>query len=251
MLYSEDRPFDHPILDNPPWGRREVMKAALLIFVGGVVLIVLASVFLFLSETDPAAVGGLSSPLLFGVASGLYLLVLLAVYLFAVRRANGSWKLLGMRGFDWRWWPALVPIFFAQMAGMALINTLFVPLFTGAEFENPQIEAITAGMSLSPRDLVLLLLLIAVVAPVAEELFFRGMLYPVLRRRWGVGWGIVLNAVIFALVHFIPLLLPGLFYIGLLLAWVRERSGSVIPCIVLHAIQNGLVVIGIFALVAT
>jgi uncharacterized protein len=248
MINSGDLSLDQPSVAGPPWGRRDVMKAALLIFVGGLVLIVLASVLLFLLDTDPTTVGGLSSPLLFGVAAGLYLLVLLAVYLFAVRRADGSWAPLGVRGFDWRWWPALAPIFFVQLAGMGIINTLIVPLFTGAEFENPQIDAITGGLSLSPRDLVLLLLLIAVVAPVAEELFFRGMLYPVLRRRWGPGWAIFLNAALFALVHFIPLLLPGLFYIGLVLAWVRERSGSVIPCIILHAIQNGLVVIGIFAL---
>jgi uncharacterized protein len=249
MINPGDLSLEQPDAEGPPWGRRDVLKAALLIFVGGLVLVVLASVLLFLLEADPTDVGGLSSPLLFGVAAGLYLLVILAVYLFAVRRANGSWTALGVRGFDWRWWLALAPIFFVQLAGMAVINTLIVPLFTGAEFENPQIEAITGGLSLSPRDLLLLLLLIAVVAPVAEELFFRGMLYPVLRRRWGAGWAVVLNAALFALVHFIPLLLPGLFYIGLVLAWVRERSGSVIPCIVLHAIQNGLVVIGIYALV--
>jgi hypothetical protein len=114
MINSGDLAPDQPIAAGPPWGRRDLMKAALLIFAGGLVLIVLASVLLFLLGTDPTTVGGLSSPLLFGVAAGLYLLVLLAVYLFAVRRANGSWAPLGVQGFDWRWWPALAPIFFVQ-----------------------------------------------------------------------------------------------------------------------------------------
>jgi membrane protease YdiL (CAAX protease family) len=82
---------------------------------------------------------------------------------------------------------------------------------------------------------------------VAEELFFRGMIYPVMRRRWSAGWAIVLNAGVFALVHFIPLLMPSLFYVGLLLAWVRERSNSVIPGILMHMLQNTIVTFGIYA----
>jgi uncharacterized protein len=52
---------------------------------------------------------------------------------------------------------------------------------------------------------------------------------------------------LFALVHFIPILIPGLFWVGFVLAWVRERSGSIVPGIVLHALQNGLVVWAIYA----
>jgi membrane protease YdiL (CAAX protease family) len=101
-------------------------------------------------------------------------------------------------------------------------------------------------MRLTPRDLIFLLLLIAVIAPIAEELFFRGMLYPVLRQRWSAPWAIGINALLFALVHFIPLLLPALFFIGLILAWVRERTQSIVPGILLHAMQNGLVVVAVY-----
>ena len=130
---------------------------------------------------------------------------------------------------------------------MSLVNLLFVLPFTGGEFENPQVEALTGGSALSLRDLGLLLILVAVIAPIAEELFFRGMLYPVLRRRWSPQVAIVANGFLFALIHFIPILIPGLFFVGIVLAWVRERSNSLIPCMLIHALQNAVVLFGIYA----
>lgn len=230
---------------DPPWGRAELLKAAALIIGGSFVLLVATGVYA--ATAGLTVSGGLSSPLLFIAGIGIYALVLLSVYAFAVRRPQSSWALLGVRSFAQWWWPALFVIFTVQMAGMTLINTALTPLLAGGEFENPQVEAITGGIELSAGDLVALLILIAVVTPIAEELFFRGMLYPVLRRRWGIGWAITLNALLFALLHFIPLLIPGLFFVGLILCWVRERSGSVIPGIILHACQNGVVVLAIYA----
>ncbi|HMN28216.1 MAG TPA: type II CAAX endopeptidase family protein [Caldilineaceae bacterium] len=249
-------PFDEPLElvgapDEPkkglPWGWAELIKAALLIVLGVVLLGIGTVVIARLLRVDPESVAGMSSPLLFGMGVGIYLVVVLAVYLFAVRRPNSSWQLVGVRAFDPRWWWGIIIIFPLQMMGMALINTLLVPLVTGAEFENPQVDAITGGLSMDVGDLLLLLLLIAVIAPIAEELFFRGMVYPVMREHWRPTWAIILNAALFSLVHFIPILLPGLFLVGLILAWVRERSGSLIPGILLHMAQNGLVVLALFA----
>jgi len=227
-----------------------LFKAVLFIIVGGILLMVGSGVYFAFSgaaETmDPDRPPSMSSPLLFTIGTGLYLIILLAVYLFAVRQPGSSWAELGVRRTDGRWFAAAFGLLFVQFAGMALINLYIIPLFTGSAFENPQAEQITGGLALSPTDLLLLLLLIAVVAPIVEELFFRGMLYPVMRRRWGVPWAIGLNALAFALIHFIPLLIPALFFVGLVLAWVRQRSNSVLPGIFLHALQNGLVVYAIY-----
>jgi membrane protease YdiL (CAAX protease family) len=246
MIESVDRAHMPPQPAPVPWMMGDVLRAVIFLFIGMVGLGLVAALLVRLMAVDPATVGGMSSPLLFGLGVGAYLLVLLAVYLFAVRRPNSSWQALGVRPFGRGWWPALAVIFPLQLAALGLVNTLLAPFITGGEFENPQVEVITGGMSLDAGDLILLLFLIAGLAPIAEELFFRGMLYPLLRQRWGPGWGIVLNAAIFALIHFIPVLLPGLFVIGLVLSWVRERSDSVIPGILLHAAQNGLVVVGLY-----
>jgi uncharacterized protein len=246
MMVSPEELTISPSPENPPWGRRELLKAVLLIVLGSLLLLVLVGVGMAVLEMDPATAGGMSSPLLFGAGVGIYGLVIVAVYWFAVRRTGGSWSLVGVHSFEGRWWRALPFLFVVQMAAMIMINLAVATWFTGGEFENPQVEAITGGVGLSMTDLVLLLFLVAGVAPVAEELFFRGMLYPVMRRRWGSVAAVVLNALLFALIHYFPILLPGLFTSGLIFAWVRERSGSIIPSIVLHSLQNGFAVMGIY-----
>ncbi|MCX6049256.1 MAG: type II CAAX endopeptidase family protein [Chloroflexi bacterium] len=232
---------------DPPWGWWEIGKALLLIIVGVIILSLIVVGISFIIHTDLGRTPKLSSLPLFVIATGIYGIVVLAIYWFAVRRAGSSWMQVGLRPFAW-WWVPLAPILtFAQFLGMFVINTQLVLRFTGKAFENPQIENITGGMRLTPTDLVLLLLLVAVVAPIAEELLFRGLVYPVLRRSWGVTFAIILSALLFGLAHVIPVLIPGLFFVGLILAWVRERSGSVIPGMLIHALQNGIIIIAIYA----
>lgn len=101
---------------------------------------------------------------------------------------------------------------------------------------------------LSLWEYLLLMVVLAIAAPVAEELLFRGMIYPLLRRNLGVTAAVVLSAGLFAAVHVVLILLPALFVIGVVLALVRERSRSLWPCIALHALQNGSVVTLLFVL---
>ncbi len=249
MTNFELQPVAPPTL--PPlafWGWREIIKATLFMVGGTILVFVGLAGVLVATGLNEAATAKMSSAPIFLAVTAIYGFVILGVYLFAVRRPGSSWAQVGVRPFA-GWWVALAPLLTAvQLTGMALINVGIIQPLMGEAFENPQIEAITGGLSLTPGDLVLLLILVAVIAPIAEELFFRGMLYPVLRRRWGVGVAVVVNALVFAVIHVIPILIPGLFFVGLILAWVRERSGSVLPTILMHMIQNGVVMIGIYAI---
>lgn len=258
--FPEQPPTETPPPATPlPWGWREVGKAVLLIIIGslvvgaGVIAIAMATNSLptqgqeMTTTNLPTQGQGMAAAPFFWLGALIYGVVILAVYLFAVRRAGGDWSALGFRGFS-HWWIVLAPVLtLVQLLGMSLVNIVFVLPFTGGEFENPQVEALTGGSALSMRDLGLLLILVAVIAPIAEEIFFRGMLYPVLRRRWAPAMAITINGFLFALIHFIPILLPGLFLVGIVLAWVRERSGSLIPCMLVHALQNAVVLFSIYA----
>jgi uncharacterized protein len=80
-------------------------------------------------------------------------------------------------------------------------------------------------------------------APLVEELFFRGFLYPVLARRLGIAMGVVLTALGFALVHasqlasaWAPLLI--LFMVGLAFTLVRVLTGNVAPGFLMHVGYN-------------
>lgn len=235
-----------------PWRWHDVGKTVLLIMVGTILFSMISLGMMIATGTIPDENAGMATAPLFAVGVGIYALVILGVYLFAVRRVQSDvanrWALLGWRAFEQKWIWALPLLVFVQFMGMAVANLLLVLPFVDGNYENPQIEAITGGGALSGTDLWLLMILIAVVAPMAEELFFRGMLYPLLRQRWAVWPAILVNGLLFSLIHILPPLLPGLFLVGVVLAWVREKSGSIIPCILLHALQNGIVLWSIYQL---
>lgn len=90
---------------------------------------------------------------------------------------------------------------------------------------------------------------IAIMAPIAEEMVFRGAIMRASEHTWigkrmiaanGVNWGtIIFTSLLFAAVHGNPAQMPHAFLIGLLLGWLAYRTGSIIPGILLHFINNG------------
>jgi membrane protease YdiL (CAAX protease family) len=93
---------------------------------------------------------------------------------------------------------------------------------------------------------VLAAIVVAVLAPIGEEVFFRGFLYSGLKKRWGVTAGIVASAGIFAVFHITPLLYLPMFLIGATLAIVFEYRGSLAPNILLHALNNLVALLALY-----
>jgi membrane protease YdiL (CAAX protease family) len=85
--------------------------------------------------------------------------------------------------------------------------------------------------------------LVCLAAPLAEELFFRGFLFPLLSGRIGVIWGMVATGGIFSLVHATgsPVeALIVLFVLGVGLCALAYLTRSLLPCVGLHALNNAL-----------
>jgi membrane protease YdiL (CAAX protease family) len=79
-----------------------------------------------------------------------------------------------------------------------------------------------------------------VLAPLFEETLFRGVLLPVLGQRWGAMPGLAASALIFAMAHLsLGELVPRL-VLGVGLGWLRLRTGRLAPCVLMHALWNGL-----------
>jgi membrane protease YdiL (CAAX protease family) len=83
---------------------------------------------------------------------------------------------------------------------------------------------------------------IALFVPIVEESICRGIGFTLLRR-WGDGVAVVGTAVAFALAHGAVLDLPWVLVTGLGLGYLRARTGSLYPCIALHATVNGIAVL--------
>jgi membrane protease YdiL (CAAX protease family) len=94
------------------------------------------------------------------------------------------------------------------------------------------------GALQTPASIAWLIVLICVVVPIGEEIFFRGFVFGGLRARWGVPAAAAASAVFFAAVHL--QLVHGLpiFLLGVLLALAYQRTGSLVPAIVAHALNN-------------
>ena len=93
---------------------------------------------------------------------------------------------------------------------------------------------------LTSQPLVLLLLALGVVAPLTEELLFRGLVLPGLTRRYGFPIALISSSLLFGLFHLNPWQALPAALAGLYLGWLRHRTGGVGHSMLAHAVFNGL-----------
>lgn len=86
---------------------------------------------------------------------------------------------------------------------------------------------------------------VAVVAPIVEELIFRGLILQGFRRNYNSVTAVVLSALLFALFHLNPWQFPATFVLGLLLGWIMLRTNNILLAILGHSINNFLVLISL------
>jgi len=238
------------------WGLTLRRPAARLPFIVPWTLVDVAEAVAILLFT--MVLGGLIAPSAVGMggeqASSLTRAVLLAVqYVVVVGVTIGViiWRVrqrslrparpLGLRG---RGWARLVGIGIAGYAvfltGLMLVAVVIGSLFGGVVSLAQTTEEII-GSARTPAEIGLYLVLVCVLAPIAEEIIFRGYLYGGLRRFFPLRHAIILASALFAAVHLNTdaFIVVGL--IGALLCYLYERTRSLVPGIVAHAIHNGLV----------
>jgi membrane protease YdiL (CAAX protease family) len=97
-----------------------------------------------------------------------------------------------------------------------------------------------------PATLFYMSVFAGLLGPVVEEVFFRGFLYGALRKHVGIIGGVVISALLFALLHanlasFFPILA-----LGALLAYLYEKTGSLTASITVHVAHNTLMLIFLF-----
>ena len=84
-------------------------------------------------------------------------------------------------------------------------------------------------------------LVVCILAPLAEEVIFRGAVLRTMLEHWegSKRWtAIIISALLFGIAHMNPAQIPHAFLMGVLLGWLYERSRSLIPCVVLHCANN-------------
>lgn len=84
---------------------------------------------------------------------------------------------------------------------------------------------------------------VVIIAPIVEELIFRGVIMHGFLRNYSKTVAVILSALLFALFHLNPWQFPATFLLGLILGIVRIRTNSVLACIIGHALHNGLILL--------
>ena len=168
--------------------------------------------------------------------------VIFAIFAFAAGKRRSIWRAVGFSGRPL--WPSII----AGLRGyVGVFPWLFALLFLIVEIAQrlgfqPPLEPIHELLFEEHRHAMLALtaLLACGVGPVAEELLFRGVVYPTLRRRTGPVIAMLVSAAVFSAIHtslvgFVPIM--GL---GVLLAYLYERTGSLISSLTVHIVHNTL-----------
>jgi membrane protease YdiL (CAAX protease family) len=89
-------------------------------------------------------------------------------------------------------------------------------------------------------QIILAAFTVVLVAPLAEEIIFRGLLQKVTATLWGPVPAILISALVFGIVHGEPWFLFGLIGVGIMLAFVFAATGSVTACWVAHGVHNAI-----------
>ena len=171
------------------------------------------------------------------------------VYVFGVRRGRVTWTGLGLRPTSWVWYVRAFWIWLLCLPVLAAALYLTQQLF-GAPAPLRHIELLVPQAP-DWRYVAGVVLLVGVAAPFAEELFFRGVLYGWLRARLGVFFGIGLSAALFSLAHMIAQSFVPILILGVVLAIIFERSGSLWPGIMVHGIHNTAIIAVLYTVSGT
>ena len=160
-----------------------------------------------------------------------------AIFLAGRVRRPKAWH-FGLRRA--RFWPS-IGWAAAGVGGFLAFAVLYAALVTP---EGDQSVTEDLGADESTLALVLAGFVVIVVAPVAEEFFFRGFFYRALRSRLGILSAAAIDGVVFGLIHYSGSdtleLLPILAGLGFMFCLVYERTGTLYTVIGLHALNNAV-----------
>jgi membrane protease YdiL (CAAX protease family) len=189
------------------------------------------------------------------VASAAIAVLNVGILLFWLSRFHPEWR--GAIGFPSRIWPEVgagatfgLVLYPVIVLGVGTAITVLFQALSGHRIEAPRqlpahLSAVGVGVSV---------VYAVVVAPVHEELFFRGILFRSLRDRYGFAVGAVGSGLAFGLIHYVPapaldslMLMSVMMVTGIALAYLYDRRGNVLADMVAHATFNVIGLILIFA----
>jgi len=232
-----------PAPPDPAWNGWDVLRLTFLTIVAlfvGVFTVLLIARWRFYPHTALGEIARI--PLVVVAGQSLaYLLILAYMYVLVTRERRRPDFLAAIH---WNW-PSNIAIY--VLVGFALS----IALQALAHFLPIPRELPIDSFFRTPAEAWALSILSVTLAPLMEELFFRGFLYPVLARRLGLPIAVFLTALGFALLHGAQLMFTWgpvlvIFLVGVVLTMVRARQNSVAASVLIHMAYNGTITAAMF-----
>ncbi len=214
-----------------PWTPRDVFWGLVMAFLWIIAFIILSNfsqkLGLFIDSSLIVVIGTL--------------FLLIPVWYFTIHKYQATWADLGLRRFQ----PQAVGIGCGLMFLSLLFNLIYATFLGIFNLEiQPDIDHIFDGSGYP----FILLLGGAIVAPIVEEIFFRGFVFAGLRNRWDWKIAALMSGGIFAMVHILPTSYAPIFILALIFAFLYQISGSIWPAILMHMLTNTIALSAVYVI---
>lgn len=154
-----------------------------------------------------------------------------------LRKYKVSWSAVGLRRFKPLQATALIGAMFVLFLGVAYVALVATKvLFPGFNPDQAQVNEFTSAITGNAR--IISFFALVVIPSFIEEVIFRGFMFPAFSGRVGVLFGALFSSLLFGFAHLQANVGVYTVVLGLLLCYMYKRTGSIIPGIALHMINN-------------
>ncbi len=201
-----------------------------------ILLLLMGSIFIWTSYNEGYSYGTSAT------FQGLLLIIIVHFFLWV---RGGSWADLGLGA-----WPSRETLISGVVGGLIIASLMavsslvlaYLPWSINPQAASEQLKSLKTWQEVWP-----IMVAVTIMAPLSEEIFFRGYCLPLFTTKWGSTTGSLAGALFFALMHFDPWRLLPLTLAGWLLNRLFRKTSSLWAPIVAHSIWNFMLAMLLFA----
>jgi membrane protease YdiL (CAAX protease family) len=249
----DKQPDTNEPADIAPWTTQQTFIGTLITLIPWIILtLILSSLNASVKVTQPLSfqadlTGAIVTLIFSALIEGAFLIAPLyyanAAFRSITPHARKALQALGFRRFRFGnamfWVIVLMIVIFG-------VNTFYSYLITVLHLNVQTNDQLLLQQSkVAPLSTYATLFAAVFIAPFCEEVFFRGFVFPGLRQGMSLVWAIIISSLLFGVAHADPGSFAVLFVIGLALAFLRWRTQSIWPCMMLHMLNNGIAALAI------
>ncbi len=176
---------------------------------------------------------------LIGTIPHQVLMLLGVVFIAKFSKSKASiFEKLHITKFKWYFIPEVIGIEFIVLFLRGVVTLLFTLLLNslGIVIEEPIITKIVKNCSYF--SFCILAIGAVIIAPIAEELIFRRVIFSFLKEKNSTISATIITSALFAIIHFTLVQIPGLFILGIIMQILYIKHKTLVPAIMFHAMHN-------------